>query len=122
MGDGQANVRSASATSRCPASSLWMMRLSSVLPATRRPPATSLVLQVYQKEYRSMGIGAALLLKCLLSMREMGYGYAIIGGVEEAEDFYRKIAGAVPIPDSFPGVYRQVVGIERVMVNKRQEG
>lgn len=32
---------------------------------------------------------------------------------EGDEEFYRKIAGATPIPDSFPGAYRNVIGIER---------
>jgi GNAT superfamily N-acetyltransferase len=55
-------------------------------------------------EERGSGIGAALLKASLVAMREYGYGYAIIGGVGPAE-FYARIAGAVAIPDSTPGVY-----------------
>ena len=32
---------------------------------------------------RNKGIGKALMLKCLLSMKEMGYAYAIIGSSSE---------------------------------------
>ncbi len=56
------------------------------------------------KEYRAKGIGKALFLACLRAMYEMGYAYAIIGGVGPA-DFYAKCAGAIAIPDSTPGVY-----------------
>ncbi len=57
---------------------------------------------------RGRGIGAALLLNTLNAMREDGYGYAVIGWCDEAQDFYRKTAGAVPIPGSDPkhSVYR----------------
>ena len=37
-------------------------------------------------------------------MREMGYAYAIIGGVGPAE-FYAKVCGATVIEGSDPGVY-----------------
>ena len=50
------------------------------------------------------GLGTLLLLRCLESMREMGYGYAIIGGVGPAE-FYEKLVGAFVIPGSDPGIY-----------------
>ncbi|OXS56216.1 GNAT family N-acetyltransferase [Cohnella sp. CIP 111063] len=55
------------------------------------------------------GIGKALLLKSLHSMREAGYVYAIIGGVGPAE-FYEKAVGAFLIPDSTPGIYRDFLG------------
>ena len=55
-------------------------------------------------EERGSGIGAALLKAALVAMREHGYGYAIIGGVGPAE-FYARVAGAVAIPDSTPGIY-----------------
>lgn len=55
------------------------------------------------------GIGKALLLKSLHSMREAGYVYAVIGGVGPAE-FYAKTIGAIPIPDSTPGIYRDFLG------------
>ncbi len=51
------------------------------------------------------GIGKALLLSCLHSMRAEGYGYAIIGWAGEPE-FFAKSAGAVEIPDSEPGIYK----------------
>ncbi|MNL63125.1 hypothetical protein D3C87_1872180 [compost metagenome] len=53
---------------------------------------------------RGQGIGEALLLASLTAMREAGYGYAIIGGVGPAK-FYERVAGAVEIPDSTPGIY-----------------
>jgi len=56
------------------------------------------------------GIGKALLLKCLWSMREAGYIYAIIGGVGPAE-FYKKCVGAFLIPDSSPGIYENFLSI-----------
>jgi len=55
------------------------------------------------------GIGKALLLKSLQSMREAGYVYAIIGGVGPAA-FYEKCVGATLIPDSTPGIYRDFLG------------
>jgi predicted N-acetyltransferase YhbS len=53
---------------------------------------------------RGKRIGKALLLSCLWGLREMGYAYAIIGGVGPVE-FYAKHCGATVIPDSEPGVY-----------------
>jgi ribosomal protein S18 acetylase RimI-like enzyme len=54
--------------------------------------------------HRGEGLGTTLLLECLRSMREMGYAYAIIGGVGPKE-FYVKAVGAIEIPDSTPGIY-----------------
>ena len=51
------------------------------------------------------GIGAALLLTALHDMAAQGYAYAIIGGVGSGELFTR-VAGAIPINDSTPGIYR----------------
>lgn len=53
---------------------------------------------------RGAGLGKSLLLACLHDMRNVGYGYAAIGGVGPAE-FYAKACGAVAIPNSTPGVY-----------------
>ena len=53
---------------------------------------------------RGQGLGAALLRACLNDMRAAGYGYAIVGHVGEPE-FFRRIAGAIEIPDSTPGLY-----------------
>ena len=56
------------------------------------------------EKLRGQGIGAALLLACLHAMRQVGYGYAIIGGAGPT-GFYEKIAGAQAIADSAPGIY-----------------
>ena len=55
--------------------------------------------------HRGRGVGRALTLSSLQAMRQMGYAYAIIGGVGPA-DFYTKVAGAVEIEGSSPGIYR----------------
>ena len=54
---------------------------------------------------RGRGIGKALFLSCLHAMAGIGYAYAIIGGVGPAE-FYKRVAGALEIPGSTPGIYR----------------
>ena len=54
---------------------------------------------------RGRGVGRALLLAALGGLRELGYAYAVIGGVGPAE-FYERAVGARLIPDSFPGIYR----------------
>jgi len=61
---------------------------------------------------RGQGTGAALTLAALAAMREAGYAYAIIGGVGPA-DFYARVAGAVPIAGSTPGIYARSVAPER---------
>lgn len=53
---------------------------------------------------RGRGTGRALLLASLRGLREMGYAYAVIGGVGPAE-FYERAVGATLIPDSSPGIY-----------------
>jgi GNAT superfamily N-acetyltransferase len=53
---------------------------------------------------RGKGIGKALLLASLWSLREMGYVYAIIGAAGPVR-FYQKTVGAIIIPDSEPGIY-----------------
>jgi predicted N-acetyltransferase YhbS len=57
---------------------------------------------------RGQGIGAALLLACLHDMRTMGYGYAIAGHVG-APEFFKRVAGAIEIPDSTPGIYANLL-------------
>lgn len=65
-----------------------------------------------KSEFRKQGIGRVLLTKCLISMREYGYGYAIIGWAGEgAKHLYSKYAGAVEIPDSHPGVYSRMIKV-----------
>ena len=56
-------------------------------------------------EARGHGIGEALLLACLHDMRSAGYAYAVAGWVGPV-DFFRRVAGAMLIEDSEPGVYR----------------
>jgi predicted N-acetyltransferase YhbS len=56
------------------------------------------------EQERGCGIGRALLLAALGGLRELGYAYAVIGGVGPAE-FYERAVGARLIPDSSPGVY-----------------
>jgi len=59
---------------------------------------------------RGYGIGKALLLECLHSLRNEGYAYAIIGGAgKDVIRFYEKVAGAKAIEDSFPGVYSRMI-------------
>jgi GNAT superfamily N-acetyltransferase len=53
---------------------------------------------------RGQGVGAALLTACLDDMRGAGYGYAIVGGAGSPE-FFERVAGAVEIADSTPGIY-----------------
>lgn len=53
---------------------------------------------------RGRGVGRALLLAALGGLRELGYAYAVIGGVGPAE-FYARAVGARLIPDSSPGIY-----------------
>lgn len=57
-----------------------------------------------REDLRGSGLGAALLLACLGSMREIGYAYAIIGGVGPAK-FYEKTVGAFVIPGSEVGIF-----------------
>ena len=56
------------------------------------------------EDERGRGIGKALLVASLWSLRELGYVYGIIGGVGPME-FYREAVGAFVIPDSDPGIY-----------------
>lgn len=58
--------------------------------------------------YRGRGIGAALLHCCLDGLKQLGYGYAIIGGAGPV-DFYKKSCGAIPIEGSVPGIYRDML-------------
>jgi GNAT superfamily N-acetyltransferase len=54
---------------------------------------------------RGHGVGRALLSRTLRDMTGQGYAYAIVGGTG-SEEFYRREAGAIEIPDSAPGFYR----------------
>ncbi|MEB2775953.1 GNAT family N-acetyltransferase [Algoriphagus sp. D3-2-R+10] len=57
---------------------------------------------------RGKGIGKILLIKSLESMREMGYVYAIIGGVGPAE-FYEKAVNAKTIDGSERSIYENLI-------------
>lgn len=63
------------------------------------------------EELRGCGVGRTLLVAALQRMREMGYAYAIIGGVGPA-DFYRKVVGATDIEESTPGIYEDMLNEE----------
>jgi hypothetical protein len=60
---------------------------------------------------RGIGIGKAVLIACLHAMFMQGFAYAIIGGVGPA-DFYARAAGAVEIPGSTPGIYRDLLKMQ----------
>ncbi len=57
-----------------------------------------------EANFRGLGIGQALTQLTLTAMKSQGYAYAVIGWVGPAE-FYQRVAGAVAIPDSFPGLW-----------------
>jgi hypothetical protein len=57
-----------------------------------------------EKSHRNQGTCKALMTACLLDMKLKGYGYAIVGAVEDTE-YYKKTVGALEIPDASPGVY-----------------
>lgn len=57
---------------------------------------------------RGLELGKALLMKSLESLHEMGYAYAIIGGVGP-KDFYAKVCGATVIEGSDPAMYRDIL-------------
>ena len=57
---------------------------------------------------RGLGIGKALLLRCMEALRDEGYGYAIIGSAGPV-DFYNKCVGATVIEGSVPGIYAHLI-------------
>jgi GNAT superfamily N-acetyltransferase len=68
-----------------------------------------------EKAHRKKGTGTALMTACLLDMKLKGYGYAIVGAVENAE-YYKKAVGALEIPDSAPGIYKnRVQGAQQIV-------
>ena len=61
---------------------------------------------------RRQGVGKALLLKCLESLRELGYAYAFIGWpAENAIHFYQEATGGMMIPGG-AGVYTRLAAID----------
>ena len=62
---------------------------------------------------RRQGVGKALLLKCMESLRELGYAYAFIGWPEEkAIHFYQEATGGMMIPDDGFGVYSRMIHLD----------
>ena len=56
-------------------------------------------------EFRGRRIGHALLCACLHAMADLGYAYAIIGGVTELAGMAARSFQAIEIPGSSPGIY-----------------
>jgi len=71
------------------------------------------------KSYRNKGTGRALMAACLLDMKLKGYGYAIVGSVQDPA-YYKKAVGAIQIPDSSTGIYRSRIRDSDVKNKKRQ--
>ena len=62
---------------------------------------------------RRKGVGKALLLRCLESLRALGYAYAFIGWpADSALHFYQQACGATLIPDEGHGVYSRMVSVD----------
>lgn len=61
---------------------------------------------------RGRQIGRRLLTSCLRAMASVGYAYAVVGGVGSPE-FYVKSVGAIEIPGSTPGIYRDRLNATR---------
>jgi hypothetical protein len=57
------------------------------------------------RRHQGKKTGTALLKACLLDMKLKGYGYAVVGAVEDTA-FFKKAVGAAEIPASTPGIYR----------------
>jgi len=57
---------------------------------------------------RGKGIGKILLVKSLQSLKEMGYAYAIIGGVGPV-DFYKNTVNAIVIEGSEVSIYENLL-------------
>ena len=73
-----------------------------------------------REDLRGRGAGASLLFRCLEAMREMGYAYAIIGGVGPAV-FYAKVCGAKVIEGSEVSVYGDLYREMRERAGRQQE-
>lgn len=65
------------------------------------------------EDARGKNVGTALMLRALHSMKEEGYIYAIIGWVNDAENFYRKTIGAEFVPNGEPekSVYSNLISM-----------
>jgi predicted N-acetyltransferase YhbS len=60
------------------------------------------------RDFRGHGVAQELMRRSFEAMRFAGYAYAVIGWVS-SEAYYAKTCDAVPIADSFPGVYARRV-------------
>jgi len=61
---------------------------------------------------RRQGVGKALLLACMASLRELGYAYAFIGWPDpKAIHFYQEATGGMMIPDEGYGVYSRMISL-----------
>jgi len=60
------------------------------------------------EDLRGRGVGKGLVLAGLWGLREMGYAYGVIGRVGPIA-FYEKTVGAIPILDSEPGIYTDLL-------------
>ncbi|MCK5785813.1 MAG: GNAT family N-acetyltransferase [Candidatus Sabulitectum sp.] len=60
------------------------------------------------EEYRGTGVGRAVTIQVLHSMREQGYGYGIIGGAGPV-DFFKSVCRASVITQSTPGIYPDMI-------------
>lgn len=61
-----------------------------------------------KESVRGLGLGKALLFKSLEALRNLGYAYAVIGGVRSPE-FYEKAVGALSIKDSGLSIYENML-------------
>lgn len=57
---------------------------------------------------RGRGVGRHLLLRALDALAQDGFAYAVIGAAGPVE-FYRTTCGAIEIPGSDPGLYRDLL-------------
>lgn len=55
--------------------------------------------------YQRRGVGRHLVVKTLQDMAVQGYAYAVVGWAGP-DAFFTHTVGAMPIPDSSPGIYR----------------
>jgi GNAT superfamily N-acetyltransferase len=58
--------------------------------------------------HRGKGIGTALLFAALNALKSLGHAYAIIGSAGPV-DFYTKTVNAIPISNSTPGPYQNLL-------------
>ena len=61
--------------------------------------------------FRKKGIARELMRQTFEAMKSDGYAYAVIGWVS-SEKFYEDVCGAISIPNSHPGVYSRLVGMD----------